>query len=61
MIATTTGTVFLDPNGVDRGYIFNGDIAIAGVQYSYLPSWIGHWPTRTRSEQTSPRCVRHRA
>ena len=41
MITTTTGTGFLDPNGVDPvDYIFNGDDAIAGVQYSYLPSWI---------------------
>ncbi len=41
VLATTTGTGFLDPNGVDPvEYIHNGDTAIAGVQYSYLPSWI---------------------
>lgn len=39
VVATTTGTGSLDPNGVDPiDYIFNGDDAIAGVQYSYLPS-----------------------
>lgn len=41
VVATTTGTGSLDPNGVDPiDYIFNGDDAIAGVQYSYLPSVI---------------------
>jgi uncharacterized membrane protein len=41
VLATTTGTGSLDPNGVDPiDYIFNGDDAIAGVQYSYLPSVI---------------------
>lgn len=41
IITTTTGTGFLDPNGVDPvDYLFNGDVAIAGLQYSYLPSWI---------------------
>lgn len=41
VIATTTGTGFLDPHGVDPvDYLFNGDVAIAGLQYSYLPSWI---------------------
>ena len=39
VVATTTGTGSLDPNGVDPiDYIYNGDDAIAGVQYSYLPS-----------------------
>jgi uncharacterized membrane protein len=41
VVATTTGTGFLDANGVDPvEYIHNGDTAIVGVQYSYLPSWI---------------------
>lgn len=41
VLATTTGTGFLDPHGVDTiEYLHNGDTAIAGVQYSYLPSWI---------------------
>ena len=35
VVATTTGTGFLDPNGIDPlEYAFNGDTAIAGVQYS---------------------------
>ena len=41
VVATTTGMGFLDRNGTDPlEYLWNGDTAIAGVQYSYLPSWI---------------------
>jgi len=41
VLATTTGTGFLDSHGVDPlEYLWNGDTAIAGVQYSFLPSWI---------------------
>ncbi|MGG5259295.1 alpha/beta hydrolase [Phycicoccus avicenniae] len=41
VLATTTGTGYLDRNGTDSlEYLWNGDTAIAGVQYSYLPSWI---------------------
>lgn len=41
VLATTTGTGWLDSSAVDSlEYLWNGDTAIAGVQYSYLPSWI---------------------
>lgn len=41
MASTTTGTGWLDSSAVDSlEYLWNGDTAIAGVQYSYLPSWI---------------------
>jgi uncharacterized membrane protein len=41
VVATTTGTGFLDAHAVDPlEYMYNGDSAIVGVQYSYLPSWI---------------------
>ncbi|GIG53371.1 alpha/beta hydrolase [Demequina activiva] len=41
VVTTTTGTGFIDPHGVDPlEYLWNGDTAIAGAQYSYLPSWI---------------------
>lgn len=41
VVATTTGTGWLDPFAVDSlEYAHNGDTAIAGVQYSFLPSWI---------------------
>ena len=39
LIATTTGTGYLDPNAVDTfEYIQGGDTAIVSMQYSYLPS-----------------------
>ena len=54
VVATTTGTGFLDPNGVDPvDYIFNGDDAIAGVQYSYLPSWISLLADQQAVKETS--------
>ncbi len=41
VLATTTGTGWLDSNAVDPlEYLWNGDTAIAGVQYSYLPRCI---------------------
>ncbi len=41
VVGTTTGTGFFDEAGVDSlEYVHNGDTAIVGVQYSYLPSWI---------------------
>ena len=41
VVAGTTGTGFIDPEAATAiEYIHNGDTAIAGMQYSYLPSWI---------------------
>ncbi|MGB4758724.1 MAG: alpha/beta-hydrolase family protein [Candidatus Saccharimonadales bacterium] len=41
VLVTTTGTGWIDPKSVDPlEYVNNGDTAVAGVQYSYLPSWI---------------------
>ena len=41
IIATTTGTGYLEPNAMTSlDYVTNGNVAIGGVQYSYLPSWI---------------------
>lgn len=54
VVATTTGTGFLDPNGIDPlEYAFNGDTAIAGVQYSYLPSWISLLADQQAVKETS--------
>ena len=53
-MATTTGTGFLDPRGVDPvEYVFNGDTAIAGVQYSYLPSWLSLLADKQAVRETS--------
>jgi uncharacterized membrane protein len=41
IVATTTGTGYLEPNAmISLDYVTNGNVAIGGVQYSYLPSWI---------------------
>lgn len=54
VVATTTGTGYLDPHGVDAlEYLFNGDTAIAGAQYSYLPSWISLLADQAEVEETS--------
>jgi uncharacterized membrane protein len=41
VIATPTGTGWLDPSAVNTlEYLHGGDTAIVSMQYSYLPSWI---------------------
>ena len=41
LIATSTGTGWLDPSAVDSvEFIHAGDIATVTLQYSYLPSWL---------------------
>lgn len=41
IIATSTGTGWLDPSAVDPvEFIHSGDIATVTLQYSYLPSWL---------------------
>lgn len=41
VVATPTGTGWLDPNAVDTlEYLHAGDTAIVSMQYSYLPSWL---------------------
>ncbi|WP_406043318.1 alpha/beta-hydrolase family protein [Micromonospora sp. NBC_00898] len=39
-VITTTGTGWIDPQAVAAlEYMDNGDSALVGIQYSYLPSW----------------------
>lgn len=41
VVATATGTGWLEPQSVDSlEYMYGGDTAIVSQQYSYLPSWI---------------------
>jgi uncharacterized membrane protein len=41
VLATATGTGWLEPHSVDSiEYMYGGDTAIVAQQYSYLPSWI---------------------
>jgi len=52
VVATPTGTGWLDPGAVDTlEYLHAGDTAIVSMQYSYLPSWITMMvdPNRSRN------------
>lgn len=41
VVATTTGTGWVNPAMIDPlEYMYDGDTAVAAIQYSYLPSWI---------------------
>jgi uncharacterized membrane protein len=56
VIATPTGTGWLDPAAVDTlEYLHAGDTAIVSMQYSYLPSWITILidPQRSRNSATA--------
>jgi len=54
VVATTTGTGFLEPNAITAlEYLYNGDVAVAGAQYSYLPSWISLLADQDEVKETS--------
>lgn len=54
VVVTTTGTGFIEPNAVNPfEYLYNGDTAIAGIQYSFLPSWISLLADQAITQQTS--------
>jgi uncharacterized membrane protein len=54
VVATTTGTGFLQPNAMTAlEYVHNGDVAVAGAQYSYLPSWISLLGDQDEVKETS--------
>jgi uncharacterized membrane protein len=54
VVASTTGTGYLEPNAMDSlEYVHNGDTAVAGVQYSYLPSWISLLADQAEVRETS--------
>jgi uncharacterized membrane protein len=41
VVATTTGTGFVDPAAAEAiEYMYNGDSAVVGIQYSYFPSFL---------------------
>jgi uncharacterized membrane protein len=50
VILPTTGTGWVDPVAPSSlEMMYNGDTAMAGVQYSYLPSWISFLADRQKS------------
>jgi uncharacterized membrane protein len=53
VLATTTGTGWLEPQAVDSlEYIYGGDSAIVAQQYSYLPSWISFLVDKENAQDT---------
>lgn len=51
-VATTTGTGWVDEQAVDPiEYMYNGDTAIVGLQYSYLPSWLSFLVDKERAKE----------
>lgn len=54
VVATPTGTGWLDPAAVDTlEYLHGGDTAIVSMQYSYLPSWLTILVDPQRSKQSA--------
>ncbi len=52
MVATTTGTGWVDPGSVDTfEYLTGGDSATVAMQYSYLPSWISYLVDQDRARE----------
>ena len=52
LVVTTTGTGWIDQDGVDPlEYMYNGDSAMVGMQYSYLPSWLSFLVDKDRARQ----------
>src|SRR4051812_3897196 len=50
VVITTTGTGWVNRDGVDPlEYMYNGDTAMVGLQYSYLPSWISFLVDKERA------------
>jgi uncharacterized membrane protein len=54
-VVTTTGTGWVDPYlAAALEYLYRGDSAMVGVQYSYLPSWISFLSERDRVARYGP-------
>lgn len=52
VLATATGTGWLEPQSVDSiEYMYGGDTAIVTQQYSYLPSWISFLVDKDNAKQ----------
>jgi len=50
VVNTTTGTGWINESSTAAvEYIFNGDVAQIGMQYSYLPSWISYLADRDKA------------
>ncbi|QQZ14001.1 MULTISPECIES: alpha/beta hydrolase [Rhodococcus] len=51
-VATTTGTGWINESlASSLEYMYNGDTAMVGLQYSYLPSWLSFLVDKERAHQ----------
>ncbi|NJC73903.1 hypothetical protein HC031_29945 [Planosporangium thailandense] len=51
-VVTTTGTGWVDPKAAAAlEYLYNGDTALVGIQYSYLPSWISFLVEKGKAQE----------
>jgi uncharacterized membrane protein len=58
VIVPTTGTGWINPVAARTvETMYNGDTAIVGVQYSYLPSWISFLADREKSIESGRRLI----
>lgn len=54
VVMAATGTGWIEPQTADAiEYMYNGNTALAGIQYSYLPSWISFMVDRENSQEAS--------
>jgi uncharacterized membrane protein len=54
VVAAVTGTGWVDPDAARAiEYMHGGDTAIAGMQYSFLPSWISFLVDQSKSAESS--------
>lgn len=52
VVITTTGTGWVDDEAVSPvEYLYNGDSALVGLQYSYLPSWLSFLVDKERARE----------
>ena len=52
LVITTTGTGWVDEPAVEPlEYMYNGNTAMVGMQYSYLPSWLSFLVDKERARQ----------
>lgn len=52
VVNTTTGTGWINESSAAAvEYLFNGDVAQVGIQYSYLPSWISYLGDQDKAQK----------
>jgi uncharacterized membrane protein len=52
VVATTTGSGWIDPAGANSlEYLTGGDVATVTIQYSYLPSWLSYLVDQDRARE----------